>query len=181
MPRLFTALWPPLAAIVALRTELAADGEWPPDGWRAVPPVRWHLTLGFHGEGDGGVLARDLDRLAADIRAPWLRLAGTVVLPRVAAAAVVTAGRSDADALAALVLAGGGDPRRHRAHVTVARTSRRGDAPTPGGPPARHRGPWWRPEEVCLVRSELTSGSPRYTVLHRVSLLAEPARRPVSG
>jgi 2'-5' RNA ligase len=177
LPRLFTALVPPPEALERLRARLAADPRrWPPEGWRAVPVSRWHLTLCFHGPADPGVLARELDERAAGRAAPWLRLAGAVAFRRVSAAGVEVSDPADAAALSALVRAAGGDLASFRAHLTVARTSRRSDVPPPGGPLAGFVGAWWRPAEVCLVRSDLTSGSPRYTVLHRVALHLDPAR-----
>jgi 2'-5' RNA ligase len=178
MTRLFTALWPSRAAVLTLDGELSAHPDWPPEGWRATPTARWHVTLGFHGEAEPGVLARRLEARAGGLAAPWLRLAGTVSFPKVAAVGVLPAGAADADALAELVVAAGGDPASFRGHVTVARTSRRTDAPPSAGPLGRHRGPWWRPAEVCLVRSELSSAGPRYTVLHRVPLRARPGSVP---
>jgi RNA 2',3'-cyclic 3'-phosphodiesterase len=181
MTRLFTALWPTRAAVAALDRELSEHPDWPPDGWRATPTVRWHVTLGFHGEAEPGVLARRLEARAGGLAAPWLRMAGTVSFPKVAAVAVLPAGAADADALAELVVAAGGDPASFRGHLTVARTSRRNDAPPSAGPLGRHRGPWWRPLEVCLVRSELRPAGPRYTVLHRVPLRARPGSVPPAG
>lgn len=205
--RLFTALWPSAEAVHALHAELTADRQWPPEGWRPVPTARWHVTLSFHGDAEAGVLARRLEARAEGLAAPWLRLAGSVSLPRVAAAGVLS-GPLDPDAdpggpadpaadptadpgraafptvgthgqaLAALAAAAGADPSRFLPHVTVGRTSRRDDRPPFGGPLARHRGPWWRPEEVHLVLSESTSAGPRYSVLHRVPLVADASAPP---
>jgi len=180
MPRLFTALWPARPVLSALARELDADPGWPPEGWRATPLARWHVTLAFHGEAEPGVLARQLEARAAALPAPWLRLAGAVSFPQgVAAVGVVPAGGADAAALAELVVAAGGDPAGYRAHLTLARTSRRRDAPPATGPLGSYVGPWWCPGEVCLARSELTTAGPRYTVLHRVPLSPRP--RPAGG
>ncbi len=175
MPRLFTAIWLPPPVLAELSGALAAAGDWPLDGWRPIPTRRWHLTVCFHGEADPGVLARRLDARLADgpygpAPAPRLRLAGAVSFARVIAAGVQTGGPADTEALATLVAAAGGDPVSHEPHVTVARTARRGDRPPSGGPVHRFTGSWWRPEEVCLVRSDQVSGAPRYTTLHRVPL-----------
>ncbi|HEY2203583.1 MAG TPA: 2'-5' RNA ligase family protein [Pseudonocardia sp.] len=174
LPRLFSTLWPPPSAVSALAGELAAAPDWPPEGWRATPAERWHVTLCFHGEAEPGVLARRLESRAGGLPAPRLRLAGAVSFPGVAAAGVAADGPGNAEALLGLVRAAGADPAGFRAHLTVARTSRRGDRPPAGGPPGRHPGPWWRPAEVCLVRSEITSNGRRYVVLHRVPLRAGP-------
>lgn len=178
MPRLFTALWPAAEAIASLDGELTECRDWPPDGWRAIPTHRWHLTLCFHGETDPGVLARQLDARASGLVAPWLRLAGAVSFPRVMAVGVRSAGDADVTALDALVTAAGADPDDYRAHVTVARSKGRRRASRADGPLREHRGPWWRPVEVCLVGSELRPGGPRYTVLHRVPLAASPDPEP---
>lgn len=187
MARLFTALWPPPPVVAELDAALAraahsdaapAGGtdlhRWPPEGWRAIPSRRWHVTLRFHGEADPGTLARRLDTAATGLAAPWLRLSGAVSLGAVIAAAVHTAGPADTVAMAALVAAAGADPATHVPHVSVARTARRSDAPPAGGPLDRFAGSWWRPDDVCLVLSESSSGSARYTVLHRVPLAADP-------
>lgn len=182
--RLFTALWPPPQAISELEAALSPPGppggvvahSWPPEGWRAIPSRRWHVTLCFHGDADAGVLARRLESHATGLVSPWLRLAGAVSLGSVIAAVVHPAGPEDAAAMAELVVAAGADRDTHLPHLSVARTSRRSDSPPAGGPLDRFTGSWWRPAEVCLVRSESPSGSPRYTVLHRVPLHIDPAR-----
>lgn len=176
MPRLFTALWLPQQVVSELDAALSGAGDWPPEGWRAIPFRRWHVTLCFHGEADPGVVVRSLDSAATGLTAPWLRLAGAVCLGAVTAAAVHPAAPEDRAALAELVSAAGADQDTHRPHVSVARTPRRSDSPPAGGPLESFKGSWWRPAEVCLVRSQLSSGSPRYTVLHRVPLHADSAR-----
>lgn len=118
MPHLFTALWPTRHVVAELEAALAdrSDGadHWPPEGWRAISPRRWHVTLCFHGEADPGVLARQLDSLATGVDAPWLRLAGAVSFDSVTAAAVHPAGGRDAAAMAALGSAAGADHDTHR-------------------------------------------------------------------
>lgn len=178
LPRLFTAIWLPPPVLAELSAALGSAGDWPLEGWRPIPTRRWHLTVCFHGEADPGVLARRLDSRLADgsygrARAPRLRLAGAVSFASVIAAGVGTGGPADDDALATLVSAAGGDPAGYQPHVTVARTARRGDRPPVGGPVHRFTGSWWRPEEICLVRSEQVSGAPRYTTLHRVPLSSD--------
>jgi RNA 2',3'-cyclic 3'-phosphodiesterase len=163
--RLFAALWPDPAAVAALRAVLREDPDWPPPGWRAVPEQRWHLTLAFHGDSTPDRVRPD----GAGLRAPRLRVDGLLRLRGVLAAGVTTAGPRDADALRSLVAAAGGEPGGFLAHLTVARSTRRAG---PVGEPAlaTHRGPWWVPRELCLVRSELGGGPPRYTVVHRTAL-----------
>lgn len=176
--RLFTALWPSPEVVEALTAELAAaPQEWPPEGWRGIPPSRWHLTLRFHGDADPGALARRLEQRAAGCVAPRLRLAGAGFLPRVAFARVVGADPADDAALAELVAAAGGTPEGFLPHVTVARARRGRGWPTGSGPLHRHRGPWWQPSEVHLVSSEQGQGPVRYRVQHRVPLVtAVPGR-----
>lgn len=192
--RLFTALWPPAAAVAALRADLdAAAGGWPPEGWRAGPPDRWHVTLAFHGEQDDpGVLARSLDAEASRCVAPSLRLAGAGSFPGVAFVAVQVAGPADGTALAKLVAAAGGDPLGYTPHLTIARSRRRARVPAAGSATGsaagsrapdihpvvdQHVGPWWRPAAVLLVRSQVSGGQTRYRVMHRVPLLERPELR----
>lgn len=159
--RLFTALWPPQAAVAPL----AASGP-VPDGWRRVDPATWHLTLAFHGEAEPGVLARALADAAQGLMAPRLRIAGSGAFPGVRWAGV------EADpvaALHALVGAAGGDVEHFVPHVTLLRRRMGSDSEPPAvGPDVA--GPWWRPAEVMLVASELTRRGPRYHVVHRVPL-----------
>ena len=178
MPRLFTALWPPPEAVAALRGELPADDGWPPPGWRLIRTQSWHLTLCFHGDTEPEPVARRLRSRLRGRAAPWLRLAGEVSFPGVLAAGLVADRPGGADALRDLAVAAGADAARFRAHVTVARGPRGRAAVDMGdmGPLHGHLGPWWRPSEVCLVRSELGGGPPRYTMLDRVPLVPEKAR-----
>jgi 2'-5' RNA ligase len=172
LPRLFTALWPATEAVAALRTELAADDGWPPPGWRLTPTNLWHLTLCFHGDTEPEPVARRLRSRLSGREAPWLRLAGEVSFPGVLAVGLVADCPAGDAALRDLAIAAGADAGRFRAHLSVARGPR-GRVGTELL--RRHRGPWWRPSEVCLVRSELGSGPPRYTVLDRVPLVQEHA------
>ncbi len=178
LPRLFTAILPPARIVTELGAALEADPRWPPPGWRPVPQERWHLTLCCHGAADPGVLARELETATGPARAPWLRLAGAVAFPRVVAAGLQAGDDTDARTLIGLVGAAGGDPGGFRAHLTLARTARHSDNPPGGSPPVGFVGSWWRPAEVCLVRSGFTSGSPRYTVLHRVALVLDDTAEP---
>jgi 2'-5' RNA ligase len=170
MPRLFTALWPPPEAIAALADHLAEHPEWPPEGWRAIPAERWHVTLRFYGEAEVDPLVARLDRRFSRLCSPLLRLAEAVAFRGVAAVRVAAAAAADRDALQKLARGAGVDPGRFRPHVTVGRTNRRG-APRPALESLRgYQGPWWRPEHACLVHSRLGPGGPTYTVLHRVRL-----------
>lgn len=176
--RLFVAIWPPAPAVEALTADLEAAG-WLHEQWRATSTDRWHLTVRFIGEGDPGVTARELESRTNGLRAPRLRLAGVVTFPGVLAAEVVGATETDDAALSELVAAAGGDPEEYRPHVTVARGRRRSDAYPPDEALRAHQGPWWVPTDVRLVRSELTSGQPRYTVLHRVPLSVDRGPEPL--
>ena len=68
--------------------------------------------------------------------------------------------------LRALVVGAGGDPDTFVAHLTLARTRRRGPARCPFLAP----GPWWTPGEVLLVASERDGAGPHYRPVHRVPL-----------
>ncbi|ANY08380.1 2'-5' RNA ligase family protein [Pseudonocardia sp. HH130630-07] len=168
--RLFTALWPPREVVEALAAAVDAHPPWHPDGaWRPVDPGSWHLTLCFHGEDDAATRARELDRAFAGATAPRLRLAGTGTFP-----GVVWAGVAPPGALADLAVRAGADPSAFRAHLTLARRSRRDrDRPelAPGRPADRRSAPvegrYWTPTEVLLVGSEPGG---RYTPVHRVPL-----------
>ena len=164
--RLFTALWVPPAAAAALGAVATPDAV--PAGWRAVDPETWHLTLAFHGEADPERLAPALHAGAHGAPAPRLRLSGAGSFRGVHWVGVQA---EPADRLRALVEAAGGDPDEFVPHVTLLRRRGRGRAPGPDRPPwADHRGPWWRPATVLLVRSELGRDGPRYSVMHQVPL-----------
>lgn len=163
--RLFTALWPPPAAVDALATELASAPPWHPDGaWRPVDPGSWHLTLCFHGDDDPDARAAALDAAFAGVPAPRLRIAGTGTFP-----GVVWAGVEPGGVLDDLAARAGADPSSFRAHLTLARR-RPADRPRPDaltGAGGVRPGPWWTADEVLLVRSD---PGPRYTPVHRVRL-----------
>ena len=110
--RLFTALWPSSEAVAALDSELvSASLDWPPEGWRRIPPPRWHLMLCFHGDdADPGIEARRLEAALAGRPAPLLRLAGAGFLPRLGYAVVTAAGPADLVALGDLVAGAGAVP-----------------------------------------------------------------------
>jgi 2'-5' RNA ligase len=164
--RLFTALWVPPAAAAALRAVSPPDAV--PPGWRAVDPETWHLTLAFHGEAEPEQLAPALHAGAHGAPAPRLRLSGA---GRFRGVHWVGVQAEPADRLSALVAAAGGDPGEFVPHVTLLRRHGRGRSPGPDRPPwSDHRGPWWRPATVLLVRSEPGHGGPHYRVVHRVPL-----------
>ncbi len=180
--RLFTALWPSSEAVAALDSELVSAGlDWPPEGWRRIPPPRWHLTLCFHGDdADPGIEARRLEAALAGRPAPLLRLAGAGFLPRLGYAVVTAAGPADLVALGDLV-AGAGAVPDGRPYVAVARARSARAWPPADSPLHRHRGPWWRPGEVRLVHSSRTPSPPRYRVVHRVPLAVAGTNRLVTS
>jgi RNA 2',3'-cyclic 3'-phosphodiesterase len=165
--RLFTALWVPPAAAAGLRALTSAGPV--PAGWRAVDPDSWHLTLAFHGEADPGPLVDALDRAARDLPAPRLRLHGAGEFPNVRWAGVLA---EPAERLHDLVAAASGEPATFVPHVTVwrrgGRAARREPGPRSGW--SGHQGPWWRPADVVLVRSDTGRDGPRYQVVHRTRL-----------
>lgn len=163
--RLFTALWPPVAAVDHLAARL--PDRWPA-GVRLTPASRWHLTLCFHGDdADPEACSERLGGLAGSV-APALRLAGSGSFPGVLWVGVHPRDAADARALTGLAAAAGADPDAFRAHVTVARW-RRGVAP-PAGVLSGYRGPEWTVDEVALVASEVGTGGPRYETLRRIRL-----------
>jgi 2'-5' RNA ligase len=180
---LFAALWPSPEAVDALHGELdAAGADWPPEGWRRVPPHRWHLPLCCLGDdADPGIEARRLETALTGRAAPRLRLAGAGFLPRVGYAEIAPAGPADVAALAELVAvaggvaASGGVSSGRPPHVAVVRARTARAWPPADGPLHRHRGPWWRPGEVRLVHSSHTPSPPRYRVVHRVPLARREA------
>jgi RNA 2',3'-cyclic 3'-phosphodiesterase len=164
--RLFSALWVPPAAAAGLRAVLAATGV--PPGWRAVDPDTWHLTLSFHGDADPEPLARALDGSVAGLPAPRLRLRGAGRFPGVCWAGVQA---EPVGRLTGLVAAAGGEPAAFVPHVTVWRGRERGPGTgteLPGW--SEHHGPWWRPVDVLLVRSDLGDGRAHCRVVHRARL-----------
>lgn len=176
MARLFSALVPPPDAIDDLDARLAGLQAQQPR-LRFTPAERWHVTLGFFGDGDdprrrSAWLSR---RLAgrAEVR---LRLAGGGTFPGVLWVGVESAGERDAEALRRLAQAAGAGRRGFTAHLTVARWRDRGvSRAEAAGPLAAYIGPWFTAREVALMRSDQGAGGPRYTVIARLSL--EPAEQ----
>lgn len=150
--RLFTAVWPDAVANADVDARLrAADVG---DPWRPTAPERRHVTLRFHGGGD----PTDRDALAERLRAAdppaglRLRVRGAGVFGTAPGSSALWLGvePDDPARLDALVVAAGGDPREHVAHLTIARSRRRRPVPPtlPTGP-----GPWWPVTAVDLVAS----------------------------
>jgi len=173
--RLFFALWPPQEAaqsVHAWANDVRRDA-----GGRAIAAPNIHLTLAFIGEVDDA-RARELAEIGGAVRAEPFELALDEARYW-AHNRIVWAGPSKApEALLMLVrrlcaeLAGAGyktDTRPYQAHITLVR-----DASPPSvfrAPPAQR----FRVEEFLLVRSELSSRGPTYSVQQRYAL-ANPAR-----
>lgn len=157
-----------------------------PEGVRAIPAERWHLTLAFFGELDDAALdcvARRMRRRLPRTGAIALQVAGGGGFSGgVGYLAVAGVAATDEEAMRALALqchragrgcdAPGTSGRyRFRAHITVARSRRHGRLP-----PhlldalAIVRSPVWSVDEVLLVSSHL-GPQPSYDVLRRFPLV----------
>lgn len=176
-------------AALALPPELAATLGMPipPDGVRAIPAARWHLTTAFYGEvADAEVdcltdrLARDVDALATGGLA--LRIHGGGSFPGgVGYLAVVGADEAAGTRLSVLAEtcqqagrachAPGTEQRRaYRPHITVFRARRGAAIPNELQVElARTESATWPAEEVQLIASRL-GAQPRYDVLQRYPL-----------
>lgn len=183
--RLFAALYPPpdvlghLAAAVSRAEPELVDATVSGGNVRLIPADRWHLTVAFYGEDDLDARAEKLSRRVRQlrVRAPWLRCAGAGTFGGVLWIGVHPAPGFGPGMLRTLARAGGVDPEKYQAHVTVARWSTgRPDRRALVSPLAGYVGPWWRPTELLLVRSDLDHAGPRYQVVHRVPL--PPADEP---
>lgn len=176
--RLFTALWLPREAVDHLDGVLerirAQVGPTPPS-FRWIPAQRWHLTLSFHGDdADPDKLAARLRRRAHGLAAPQLRLASSGTFSGALWVGVEPAGNADRVALRDLAKSAATDPSDFRAHLTVARWSRgRPDRAALTAPLTDYCGPWWKPEDIALVRSELPPTEPRYVTMERVALVLD--------
>lgn len=148
---------------------------------RWVPRENQHLTLAFYGEVPEGALEDLREALAAELsgeravaldlrgagsfggRTLWIGVGGEVEIARRLMDAAAGAGGLDAG-------------ERRRAHLTVARSSRRSrevDLAAPVRALSAYRGPEWTASEVLLVRSLLgegPGGGPRYEVVAEVPL-----------
>jgi 2'-5' RNA ligase len=178
VPRLFSAVVPPEPALDHLSewlsprmSALGADLRW-------NPRSRWHITLGFYGDGD------DPDRRTvwlrtrlAGLAAPRLRLAGGGTFPGVLWAGVDTDADTDAEVFAAVAdAAGAGDDDRlpFRPHLTLARWRRdRAETDSPVTALNGYTGPWFTPDGVVLMRSETARSGFDYTAVERIALAGD--------
>lgn len=180
--RLFTALWPVEDALRHLdRAVRAVDQEDLAAAtgglrkFRFISPDRWHLTLCFHGDdADLQATTEQVEsRVAAlpGVSAPRLRLSGAGTFRGVLWIGVQPAEEADETALRQLVGAAGGDARGYEAHLTIARwLGGRLDRARLTGLFADYAGPWWEPEHLSVMSSELRRGGPIYRTVHRVAL-----------
>lgn len=182
--RLFTAVWPSPEALDHLDDWLGELDRARLDpatanatGFRLVPRERRHLTLAFHGDdSDPQWLSDRLDRRMArlvrkepDVVAPRMRLRGCGFFRGVLWLGVEFAAEGDAGSLRRLVRLAGADPRKHRAHLTLARWSAGAtDKAALRGLFETYEGPWWGAGELSLVASEVDGGSRTYRTVHRV-------------
>lgn len=126
---------------------------------------KWHITLGFYGDGDDPV--RRVAWLRGPVRdhpAPTLRLTGAGTFGSVLWAGVRA---HDERRLTRLARAAGADRSRYRPHLTLGRL--RSGAPEMGAltePLTGYSGPWFTPDAVVLLRSENHS----YTTVERLPL-----------
>jgi 2'-5' RNA ligase len=171
--RLFSALVPPAPALDHLATWLADHPIDAPLRWGRR--ARWHVTVGFFGDDD------DPDRRTKWLRrrvtgrlAPTLRLAGAGTFPGVLWVGVRTGTETDARRLAVLGQAAGAgraDRMAFHPHLTLARwRSGTPDRDALIAVFAGYTGPWFTPDELLLMRSELGSGGPTYTTVDRLPL-----------
>lgn len=175
MPRLFSALVPPAPALDHLVAWLAEHPCDAPVRWS--PPERWHITLGFFGDGDDpDRRSKWLRRRAEGRLAPTFRLAGAQTFPGTLWAGVRTRTDDDAhrfDRLAQAAGAGRQDDqhRTFRPHLTLARW--RGDGVDRDALIALfagYTGPWCTPTEVLLMRSDFDAGVHTYTTVQSLPL-----------
>lgn len=163
--RLFSALWPPQAAIDHLATAFRQVGL--PAGVRPTPADRWHLTLGFYGnDANAAERAGFLDEQLTGLAAPTVRLAGAGTFPGVLWVGVEPVTPADRATVRALATAAGAG-RKFHPHVTVARWRLDQPGAAMTAQLAAYRGPTWTADAVCLVRSDPRSG---YTMVHSVPL-----------
>jgi 2'-5' RNA ligase len=190
-PRLFVGVFLPYPA--ALEVHRAVRGRLEAGDVRLVPPEEFHLTLHFLGATDEvriPVLSDALTRRVSALPAPRLRLSSTGAFPDAAAARILwvgvreepgaegrlsaLAGAARAAAVDAGASAAGEEP--WSAHLTVARSARRGRMQLPDGFRELRLDVPWRPEEVRLVEScPGETGAARFPLLAAFRLLPECA------
>lgn len=179
--RLFAAIRPPDVALDHLEAGLGDVRAGVAGRMRWVPRENWHLTLAFYGDVPEGALEDVQSRLAAGLageraialdlrgagsfggRTLWVGVGGQVEAARVLMDGAAAAGGIEAG-------------ERRRAHLTVARTSRRSRDVELSGPVralSAYRGPEWVADKVLLMRSLLgegPGGGPLYEMVGRVPL-----------
>jgi RNA 2',3'-cyclic 3'-phosphodiesterase len=179
--RLFVAIVPPPAVLAELSAAIAPLRAAAPE-LRWSGPESWHLTLAFLGETEERILpdlTARLHRAAGRHSAMELAIAGAGAFPAAVRARVLWAGIStDRQRLAALAAsvaaaarrAGAPPPdegRKYRPHLTLARSREPADVSVLAAALADYSGQAWTPSEVCLIRSQLGRGVPRYDPLGR--------------
>jgi 2'-5' RNA ligase len=167
--RLFSALLPPTGAVEHLADWQAGHTADLPTELRWEPVERWHITLGFFGDGDDPVnRTKWLRRRAEGRPAPTVRLVGAGTFPGVLWVGVTA---TDERLLAQLARAAGAGRRGFTPHLTLARW-RSGwpekDALTNAF--AGYTGPWFTPDAVSLMRSETGASGLTYTTVERLPL-----------
>lgn len=178
--RLFAAIRPPEPVLDHLEGALAQLRIGHGHRLRWVPPEQWHVTIAFHGEVPDGVVLDAAESLASTVadfapielalrgagsfggRTLWIGVAGATGRHERQLRELMTRCSTDGYAQPS---------ERHRAHLTVARSSRRSAALDLGGPARAlsvYRGRPWRAEQVELLSSELGAGpggGPRYELV----------------
>jgi 2'-5' RNA ligase len=180
--RLFAAVELPSDVVTHLDSAVAAHRD---DVLRWTTPDSWHLTLAFYGQvEDARVpdlkarLTRTAKRHTAlslalngagrfDHRALWVGCEGDIPTIRALARSMAAAGRR--------VGASANEPRRFKAHVTLARAPKSVDLRPYLSALDAYRGPPWTADAVALVRSYLGGGENRRARYETLS------RHPLSG
>lgn len=176
--RAFVALVPPLEIVEDLAEFLQPRRD--AGGPRWARDEHLHLTLAFlpdlaHADVDG--VSEAVGAAAARHALAPLQIVGAGAFPDAGAARVLWQGvdpQEDVVRLARAVrtAAGGAgttvDGVPVRPHLTVARLPRAQDATRYLRVLDEYAGPWWSPQEICLIASHLGQGpgrTPRYEVL----------------
>lgn len=172
MPRLFSAIVPPADVVDHLAAELErvagpaaelADVRW-------IPADRWHVTLGFFGDDDDTVRREKwLRRRATNLPAPQLRVVGAGTFAGLLWAGVET---TDDVQLAKLARAAGAGRRGYQPHVTLARwRTGNPDRDALAGLFTGYCGPWFRPADLRLIRSDPGATGPTYSTVATLPLV----------